>query len=120
MWLFKTKELGKGIGSLQAEPKGALAKSTISWIQGHAVTKDDQRALALRHHLEYSVKRVMRLWAPSIVWAMLARGDLHGVVLYNSEGEDLYAGLLLAQEAGVKVTDFAGNPFIARRLGSYR
>ncbi|NRF92130.1 hypothetical protein HQN89_14055 [Paenibacillus frigoriresistens] len=50
------------------------------------------------------------MWAPSLTWAMLARGDLHGVVLYNSEGEDLYAGLLLAQEAGVKVTDFAGNP----------
>ena len=100
----------EGDRRLQAEPKGALAKSTISWIQGHGVTKDDQRALALRHHLEYSVKRVMRVWAPSIVWAMLARGDLHGVVLYNSEGEDLYAGLLLAQEAGVKVTDFAGNP----------
>ena len=100
----------QGDRRLQAKPKGALAKSTISWIQGHGVTKDDQRALALRHHLEYSVKRVMRLWAPSLVWAMLARGDLHGVVLYNSEGEDLYAGLLLAQEAGVKVTDFAGHP----------
>ncbi|KRF30206.1 inositol monophosphatase family protein [Paenibacillus sp. Soil787] len=95
---------------LEAKPKGALVKSTISWIQGHGVGKDDHRALELRHHLEHSVKRVLRMWAPSLTWAMLARGDLHGVVLYNSEGEDLYAGLLLAQEAGVKVTDFAGNP----------
>ncbi|WP_261303817.1 inositol monophosphatase family protein [Paenibacillus andongensis] len=95
---------------LEAKPKGALVKSTISWIQGHGVGKDDHRALRLRHHLEHSVKRVLRMWAPSLTWAMLARGDLHGVVLYNSEGEDLYAGLLLAQEAGVKVTDFAGNP----------
>ncbi|NOU73099.1 inositol monophosphatase [Paenibacillus sp. LMG 31458] len=95
---------------LEAKPKGPLVKSTISWIQGHGVGKDDHKALGLRHHLEYSVKRVLRLWAPSLTWAMLARGDLHGVVLYNSEGEDLYAGLLLAQEAGVKVTDFAGNP----------
>ncbi|OAS17378.1 inositol monophosphatase family protein [Paenibacillus oryzisoli] len=100
----------QGDRRLLARPSGALTKSSVSWIQGHAVTKDDQRALTLRHHLEYSVKRVMRLWAPSLVWAMLARGDLHGVVLYNSEGEDLYAGLLLAQEAGVKITDFAGNP----------
>lgn len=95
---------------LESKPKGALVKSTISWIQGHGVGKDDQKALGLRHHLEHSVKRVLRMWAPSLTWAMLARGDLHGVVLYNSEGEDLYAGLLLAQEAGVKVTDFAGNP----------
>lgn len=95
---------------LEAKPKGPLVKSTISWIQGHGVGKNEHRALGLRHHLEHSVKRVLRLWAPSLTWAMLARGDLHGVVLYNSEGEDLYAGLLLAQEAGVKVTDFAGNP----------
>jgi myo-inositol-1(or 4)-monophosphatase len=95
---------------LEAKPKGALVKSTISWIQGHGVGKDDHKALGLRHHLEHSVKRVLRMWAPSLTWAMLARGDLHGVVLYNSEGEDLYAGLLLAQEAGVKVTDFMGNP----------
>lgn len=95
---------------LVAKPQGALVKSTISWIQGHGVGKDDQKALKLRYHLEHSIKRVLRMWAPSLTWAMLARGDLHGVVLYNSEGEDLYAGLLLAQEAGVKVTDFAGNP----------
>ncbi|MBP1964698.1 inositol monophosphatase family protein [Paenibacillus aceris] len=95
---------------LAAKPSGALVKSTISWIQGHAVGKNDQGALELRHHLEQSVKRVLRMWAPSLTWAMLARGDLHGIVLYNSEGEDLYAGLLLAQEAGVKVTDFDGNP----------
>ncbi|WNR44972.1 inositol monophosphatase family protein [Paenibacillus roseipurpureus] len=100
----------QGETRLAANPTGALPKSTLSWIQGHAVRKDNQQALALRHHLEYSVKRVLRVWAPSLVWAMLARGDLHGVVLYNSEGEDLYAGLLLVQEAGVKVTDFSGNP----------
>ncbi len=101
-WLGETR--------LEAKPGGPLAKSTISWIQGHGVGKDDNGALKLRHHLEHQIKRVLRVWAPSITWAMLARGDLHGIVLYNSEGEDLYAGLLLAQEAGVRVTDFAGNP----------
>lgn len=93
---------------LQADPKGELGKSTISWIQGHSVGKSDSSALILRHYLEQSFKRVIRVWAPTISWALLARGSLHGVVLYNSMGEDLYAGLLLAQEAGVKVTDFEG------------
>jgi len=102
---------------LEAKPGGPLAKSTISWIQGHGVGKDDAGARKLRHHLEHRIKRVLRVWAPSITWAMLARGDLHGIVLYNSEGEDLYAGLLLAQEAGVKVTDFAGNPVM--RVGGH-
>jgi myo-inositol-1(or 4)-monophosphatase len=100
----------QGNVKLQAKPYGTLAKSTISWIQGHRVGKNNHQALGLRHHLEHAVKRVLRIWAPTITWAMLARGDLHGIVLYDSEGEDLYAGLLLAQEAGVKVTDFAGNP----------
>ncbi|MEW9701014.1 inositol monophosphatase [Paenibacillus sp. SI8] len=100
----------QGEVKLEAKPQGPLAKSTISWIQGHGVGKDDAKALDLRHHLEHEIKRVLRVWAPSLTWVMLARGDLHGIVLYNSEGEDLYAGLLLAQEAGVTVTDFSGNP----------
>ncbi|MBD0382420.1 inositol monophosphatase family protein [Paenibacillus sedimenti] len=114
----------RGVGAwqedvkLEAKPQGTLAKSTISWIQGHGVGKDDEKARKLRHHLEHRIKRVLRVWAPSITWAMLARGDLHGIVLYNSEGEDLYAGLLLAQEAGVKVTDFAGNPVMYLGEGS--
>ncbi|MFD0694610.1 inositol monophosphatase family protein [Paenibacillus sp. GCM10027628] len=108
----------QGEVKLDARPQGPLAKSTISWIQGHGVGKDDEKALKLRHHLERQIKRVLRVWAPSLTWAMLARGDLHGIVLYNSEGEDLYAGLLLAQEAGVKVTDFAGNPVTRFGIGS--
>ncbi|WP_261808241.1 inositol monophosphatase family protein [Paenibacillus sp. N3.4] len=39
-----------GNKKLEARPKGPLAKSTISWIQGHGVGKDDSQALALRHH----------------------------------------------------------------------
>jgi myo-inositol-1(or 4)-monophosphatase len=93
---------------LQASPLGELSKSTISWIQGHGVAKQDTAALQLRHHLEQRLKRVLRVWAPTISWSMLARGQLHGIVLYNSVGEDLYSGLLLAREAGVKVTDFEG------------
>ncbi|MNI27149.1 Inositol-1-monophosphatase [compost metagenome] len=99
-WLDQTR--------LQASPRGPLTKSTISWIQGHQVGKLDESAKQLRQHLEQRIKRVVRIWAPTISWSMMARGDLLGTVLYNSVGEDLYSGLLLAQEAGVKVTDFDG------------
>lgn len=95
---------------IHAKPVAELRKGTISWIQGHAVGKQDEQALRLRHALEAQLKRVLRVWAPSLTWAMLARGDLAGLVLYNSEGCDLYAGLLLAREAGVRVTDFRGTP----------
>ncbi|TBL71196.1 inositol monophosphatase family protein [Paenibacillus thalictri] len=95
--------------TVAAAPFG-LSKGTISWIQGHGVGKQDHAALQLRHHLEANIKRVLRVWAPSLTWAMLARGDLQGIVLYNSEGDDMYAGVLIAQEAGATVTDFEGRP----------
>lgn len=85
-------------------------KLTVSWIQGHAV-QQDVKAKGLKWHLEMNSKRILSLWAPSIAWAMLARGDLDVIVLYNSEGEDLYAGVLLAREAGAAVVDFDGKPF---------
>ncbi|MCM3749202.1 inositol monophosphatase [Paenibacillus pasadenensis] len=113
--LLYVAEKGKG-ATCNGEPisirrSASLPKMTIGWIQGHAVGKDP-RALALKHRLESSFKRVLRLWAPAIQWCMLARGDLDAMVLYNSEGDDLYAGLLLAREAGALVTDFAGEPFV--------
>lgn len=95
---------------IAAKPAADLRKATISWIQGHGVGKTDQTCLNLRHTLESRLKRVLRVWAPSLTWAMLARGDIQGIVLYNSEGCDLYAGMLLAREAGVRVTDFNGQP----------
>jgi myo-inositol-1(or 4)-monophosphatase len=86
-------------------------RMTIGWIQGHQV-QNDPRALRLKAGLDSGgLKRVLRLWAPSLLWAMAARGDLDGIVLYNSEGDDLYAGVLLVQEAGGIVTDFEGRPF---------
>jgi myo-inositol-1(or 4)-monophosphatase len=98
------QRLQAGVGG--KDPK----KMTLGWIQGHQVQKDPVAA-KLRERLDQGVKRVLRLWAPSLLWCMLARGDLDGIVLYDSEGEDLYAGLLLAQEAGVLTMDFDGRPF---------
>jgi myo-inositol-1(or 4)-monophosphatase len=42
---------------------------------------------------------------------MLAKGDLDGIILYNSEGDDLYSGILMVKEAGGIVMDFEGNEF---------
>jgi myo-inositol-1(or 4)-monophosphatase len=83
---------------------------TVGWIQGHHVQKE-AGAMDLKQKMDLAFKRVLRLWAPSLLWCMLARGDLDGIVLYNSEGDDLYAGILMAKEAGVAVVDFSGNNF---------
>ncbi|WNQ12032.1 inositol monophosphatase [Paenibacillus aurantius] len=95
---------------IHMKPPGEMTRATLSWIQGHKVAKADNACKRLRHGLEDRVKRVLRVWAPSLTWAMLARGDLQGIVLYQSEGEDLYAGMVLAREAGAVITDYRGNP----------
>lgn len=83
----------------------------LGWIQGHNV-QNDSKAKILRETLESNTKRVMKLWAPTIQWCMLAKGDIDGIVLYNSEPEDLYSGLMLVKEAGGTIIDFEGNESI--------
>lgn len=87
-----------------------FVKARVGWIQGHSV-QNDPSAVKLRQYIDVNTKRMMRLWAPTLQWCMLARGDLDGIILYNSEGEDLYSGVLMVQEAGGIVIDYEGRPF---------
>jgi myo-inositol-1(or 4)-monophosphatase len=82
--------------------------STVSWLQGYAVEAGDPVAARCRGALERTYKRVLRTWAPSVDWALLAAGRLGGVVAYRNEPEDLNGGVLLAREAGAAVAPFAG------------
>lgn len=95
-----------------------FTKARVGWIQGHAV-QNEQRAVALRHYIDVSTKRMMRLWAPTLQWCMLARGDLDGIIVYNSEGEDLYSGLLMVKEAGGVIIDYEGKPFTGMQSQPY-
>ncbi|OXM88205.1 inositol monophosphatase family protein [Paenibacillus rigui] len=103
---------------LHMRPKPASSKLTLGWIQGHQV-QNDPPAVRLRRHIEAASKRMLRLWAPTMQWALLARGNLDGIVLYNSEGDDLYSGLLLVQEAGGLVLQFDGTPFTGMHSEPY-
>lgn len=95
---------------IQVKSKPNLFKGNIGWIQGHKV-QNDPRAVKLRQFIDVRFKRMMRLWAPTLQWCMLAKGDIGGIVLFNSEGDDLYSGVLMVQEAGGVVIDFEGNLF---------
>jgi myo-inositol-1(or 4)-monophosphatase len=95
-----------------------VRRMTVGWIQGHHVQKKDE-AMRLKRHLDERFKRSLRLWAPSLLWSGLARGDLDAVILYNSEGDDLYSGILLAEEAGIEVNDFQGRPFTGMNAEPY-
>lgn len=109
-----TAEKGKGAfcdsQPLLMRKKRSFPKMTVGWIQGHQVQKE-REAMALKQALDERFKRVLRLWAPSLLWCMVARGDVDGIVLYNSEGEDLYAGVMMVREAGGAVFDFDGRSF---------
>lgn len=95
-----------------------LSKGNIGWIQGHIVQNDHQ-AVKLRQYIDVNCKRMMRLWAPTLQWCMLAKVDIDGIVLYNSEGDDLYSGLLMVKEAGGIVIDFNGSPFTSMNNEPY-
>ena len=95
---------------LQVKKRENVKKGTIGWIQGHVV-QNNEKAVSLRQHLDVHFKRVVRLWAPTLQWCMLAKGDLDGIVLFNSAGDDLYSGILMVKEAGGVVIDFNGNSF---------
>ncbi|MQA96427.1 MAG: inositol monophosphatase [Streptosporangiales bacterium] len=84
---------------------------TLAWVQGHPVGREDVRATALKLSLERSAKRLLQLWAPLLGWVMLARGDIDGVIGYEAGAVDLYAGALLAKEAGVTLRELDGGPF---------
>lgn len=86
----------------------SFVRPSVAWIQGHVV-QNEARAVALRQYIDLNTKRMMRLWAPTIQWCMLAKGSLDAIILYNSEGEDLYSGMLMVQEAGGVIVDFEGN-----------
>jgi len=83
----------------------------LAWTQGYAVTRDDTTVRELRHALELGSRRVLQLWAPLLSWAMLARGDIDGMVGYQAEAVDLPAGALIAQEAGIEIRALDGGPF---------
>ncbi|MCK2218030.1 inositol monophosphatase [Actinomadura sp. ATCC 31491] len=90
-------------------PHGPL----LAWTQGYGVRRDDDRVNALKQAIELAARRVLQLWAPLLSWAMLARGDIDGIVGYRAEAVDLPAGALLAREAGIDIRALDGGPFEA-------
>ncbi|WP_172979894.1 inositol monophosphatase family protein [Agromyces agglutinans] len=90
-----------------AEP---LANTTVSLTQGYAVGHNDARRNTLFGALERQTKRVLRTWAPSVDWGLLATGRLGAVIAYRNEPWDLVGGALIATEAGARMyTDATGD-----------
>ncbi len=85
--------------------------SVLAFIKGHEKNnkKDsDEKVKEVEKVLTNNFSRVLKMWAPSLDWSLLALGKITALVSYESELEDMFAGLLLAQEAGVEVCGFDG------------
>lgn len=105
-------------GPLAGPPRRDLPYGPVlAWTQGHAVSRSDPAARSLKMTMDVRSRRVLQLWAPLLCWAMLARGDIDGMIGYRAEGLDLPAGALLALEAGVEIRGLDGGPFEASAEG---
>ena len=92
-------------------------RPVIAWTQGYGIAVHDRTVSALREDLKKYARRVLELWAPLCSWAMLARGDIEGIVGYRIGELDLHAGALIANMTGVEIRDFDGRPFDIRFSG---
>ncbi|WP_197517401.1 hypothetical protein [Microbacterium karelineae] len=94
----------------------ALAHTTISFAQGYAVGHGDARRDALFDALERNAKRVLRTWAPSVDWGLLASDRTGALIAYRNEPWDLVGGALIAIEAGAETyADASGDLVITGR-----
>lgn len=100
--------------SIQASQNVNLKKSVCSFIQGHSISASGELAhesKAIQNKLALNFRRVISSWAPSLDWALLAFGGIDALISFESELEDMYAGFLIAKEAGVKILNYDGYDF---------
>ena len=89
-----------------------LARTTISWTQGYAITSDDPWVTQVVFDLEQSFKRVLRTWSPSIDWGLIAAGTVGAFGAWKNQLHDLVGGELIVSEAGGEVWRDAANELV--------
>lgn len=87
-----------------------LKKSVCSFIQGHNISVSPELA-NLKNIVINNFRRIISTWAPALDWTLLAFGGIDALISYESELEDMYAGLLIAKEAGIEIVNFQGNKY---------
>ncbi|GAA4717063.1 inositol monophosphatase family protein [Brevibacillus fulvus] len=106
----------KGKGSylngkrLAVSSRTELVKAVGSYIRGRdTMTKEHELAVTRPYMLQ--TKRLLRTIAPALDWCLLAHGWIDYIVMERSGIMDVAAGILIAREAGAKVTDWQGQPY---------
>jgi myo-inositol-1(or 4)-monophosphatase len=107
-------EKGKGAylngQQLSVNNRMELEKAVGTYIRGRdSVSKEEE--LDFTRPFMLHTKRLMRNIAPALDWCLLANGWIDYIVMQRSGIMDVAAGILIAQEAGARVTDWLGNPY---------
>ena len=108
-------EKGKGAylngKKLSVNQRQDLTRSVGTYVRGRdSVTKKEE--LAFTEPLFLNTKRLMRNIAPALDWCLLAHGWLDYIVMQKSGIMDVLAGILIAQEAGARVTDWENQEYL--------
>ena len=111
-----TKGCGAFLDGVKIKPSQNVdfKKSVCSYIQGHGISTSNEfklESVEVKNKLDQNFRRVISTWAPALDWALLAFGGIDALISFESELEDMYAGLLIAKEAGVKISSFEGDDF---------
>ena len=110
------KDGGAWLNGVSITPSNVsdIKKSVCSFIQGHSVSTSEEfvkESIDIKNKLSNNFRRVLTTWAPALDWSLLALGGIDALISFESELEDLYAGLLIAKESGVKISSFNGSTF---------
>ncbi|MGD8192359.1 inositol monophosphatase family protein [Brevibacillus ginsengisoli] len=110
-WAEKGKGAYLNDKKMSVNQKNDLARSVGTYVRGRdSVTKAEE--LAFTEPFFLNTKRVMRNIAPALDWCLLAHGWLDYIVMQKSGIMDVLAGVLIAQEAGARVTDWEDREYV--------
>lgn len=95
---------------MHVNDRSELEKAIGTYIRGRETVSKEQE-WAFTQPFFFHTKRLMRNIAPALDFCLLANGWLDYIVMQRSGFMDVAAGVLIAQEAGAKVTDWQGRLF---------
>lgn len=114
----------RGVGAqlnglpLVVSRQSELPRSRVFFIPDF-VTKRQSRTVRLREALYRECRRVLDTWSPALDWCLVANGKVDVVVTFahGTPETDASAGMFILEEAGGRITDFAGHPSSLQNMG---
>lgn len=109
-WAEKGKGAYLNDKKLSVNQRNDLSRAVGTYVRGRdSVTKKEE--LSFTEPFFLNTKRLMRNIGPALDWCLLAHGWLDYIVMQKSGIMDVLAGILIAEEAGARVTDWENQTY---------